>query len=164
VLVAGIGNIFLSDDGFGVEVVRRLTASVLPEGVAVGDFGIRGIHLAFEILDGAYDQVVIVDAYAHGAAPGTIVVFEPDAERAIGDASADGHSLDPASVLRLVRRLLSLDGPERAAPRECRRIVVIGCEPATIDEGIGLSDAVAAAVDEAVRTVMAVAKTAGGLA
>ena len=153
VLVAGIGNIFLSDDGFGVEVARRLAASALPEGVTVGDFGIRGIHLAFEILDGAYDEVVIVDACAHGAAPGTIVVFEPDAERTIGDPTADGHSLDPASVLRFVRRFVSAGGPERAILRECPRIVVVGCEPETIDEGVGLSDAVAAAVDEAVQMV-----------
>jgi hydrogenase maturation protease len=144
VLVAGIGNIFLNDDGFGVEVVRRLAGVAMPAGVTVADFGIRGIHLAYEILDGAYDEVVLVDAYAHGAAPGSIAVFEPEADAAAGDAIADAHSLDPASVLRLVRRL----GGQLA------RIVVVGCEPAAIDEGIGLSAPVAAAVDEAVQTVI----------
>jgi len=144
VLVAGIGNIFLGDDGFGVEVARRLAEMAMPAGVKVADFGIRGIHFAYEILDGAYDEVVLVDAYAHGAAPGTIVAFEPDAEAAAGDAIADAHSLDPASVLRLVRRLGG----------SIPRIVVVGCEPETIDEGIGLSEAVSASVEEAARTVM----------
>jgi hydrogenase maturation protease len=143
-LVAGIGNIFLSDDGFGVEVARRLGEAAMPANTIVADFGIRGIHLAYEILDGAYDEVVIVDAYAHGAPPGTIVVFEPDADAAAGDTVADAHALDPASVLRFVRRLGG------SVPR----IVVVGCEPETIEEGIGLSEAVSAAVQEAAGTVM----------
>jgi len=146
-LIAGIGNLFLSDDGFGVEVARRLAAVPMPDGVTVADFGIRGIHLAYEMLDGGYDEVVLVDACPHGGAPGSIVVFEAETGAAVEDvlAAADGHALDPASVLRLVQRLGG-----------CRsRIVVVGCQPAVIDEGMELSAPVAAAIDEAVRTVIA---------
>src|SRR3954469_4363618 len=127
-LVAGIGNLFLSDDGFGVEVARRLAAVPLPAGVTVADFGIRGIHLAYEMLDGGYDDVVLVDACPLGGDPGSISVFEPDVEGGNDAPAADGHALDPASVLRLVNRLGG-----------CRsRIVVVGCEPAVIDEGMEL--------------------------
>jgi len=150
-LVAGIGNLFLGDDGFGVEVARRLADVPMPDGVTVADFGIRGIHLAFEMLDGAYDEVVLVDACPHGGAPGAIAVFEADARAAVEDviAAADGHALDPASVLRFVERLGG-----------CRsRIVVVGCQPAVIDEGMMLSAPVAAAVDEAMRTVMTLVGT-----
>src|SRR5262245_787251 len=145
-LVAGIGNLFLGDDGFGVEVARRLTAVPMPDGVTVADFGIRGIHLAYEILDGAYDDVVLVDACPHGGRPGSIQGFEPlAAEGAPGGAPAvHVHALDPASVLRVVRRLGG-----------CRsRIVIVGCQPAAVDERMELSAPVAAAVDDAVRTVM----------
>jgi len=152
-LIAGIGNLFLGDDGFGVEVARRLADVPMPDGVTVADFGIRGIHLAFEMLDGAYDEVVLVDACPHGGAPGTIAVFEADVRAAVEDviAAADGHALDPASVLRFVERLGG-----------CRsRIVVVGCQPAVIDEGMMLSAPVAAAVDEAMRTVMTLVGTEG---
>ena len=144
VLVAGIGNIFLGDDGFGVEVVRHLAGASLPSRVRVADFGIRGVHLAYELLDG-YDALVLVDAVPMGEAPGTLAVIEPEppAPSAEGDDVApvvDAHSMSPGVVLGM---LAGLGGT-------VRRIVVVGCEPSSVDEGIGLSPPVAAAVDAAV--------------
>jgi len=145
ILIAGIGNIFLSDDGFGVEVVRRLSAWTVPEGVTVADFGIRGLHLAYEILDGSYDLVVFVDALARGNAPGAIELLEADPDDvSIQAPPPDGHGMDPASVLALLR---SMGG-------RTPRVIVVGCEPASLDEGIGLSPPVAASVDGAIRTVL----------
>ncbi|HZR98253.1 MAG TPA: hydrogenase maturation protease [Chloroflexota bacterium] len=150
VLVAGIGNIFLGDDAFGVEVVRRLVARPLPDGVRVADFGIRGFDLAYALLD-AYDLAILVDALPRGGAPGTLYVLEPDVA-ALDAASAvavDAHTIDPVQVLCLVK---AMDG-------QPRRILVVGCEPATLDadeEGaMGLSAPVQAAVDEAVGLVEA---------
>jgi hydrogenase maturation protease len=144
VLVAGIGNIFLSDDGFGVEVVTRLTGRTVPDGVRVADFGIRGVHLAYELLDG-YDVLVLVDAMPMGEPPGTLAVIEPDPmpRPQHGDDVApvvDAHSMSPGVVLGM---LAGLGG-------SVERIVIVGCEPANLDEGIGLSSPVAAAVDPAV--------------
>jgi hydrogenase maturation protease len=144
VLLAGIGNIFLGDDGFGVEVATRLGREAVPDGVRVADFGIRGVHLAYELLDG-YDALVLVDAVPMGEAPGTLAVIEPEASAAPagGDDVApvvDAHSMSPGVVLGM---LAGLGG-------SVDRIVVVGCEPATLDEGIGLSPAVAAAVEPAV--------------
>jgi hydrogenase maturation protease len=142
VLVAGVGNVLLGDDGFGVEVVRRLAAVEMPEDVRVADFGIRGMHLAYELLDG-HDLVVLIDAMSRGGAPGTIYVLEANVDN-LPPAVADGHSLDPASVLAMVKLLGGTAG----------RTIVVGCEPAALDEGIGLSDPVAQAVDEAIRVVL----------
>jgi hydrogenase maturation protease len=145
VLVAGIGNIFLSDDGFGVEVVRHFDPNSLPdgarEGVKVADFGIRGVHLAFELLDG-YDALVLIDAMPLGEPPGTVAIFEPDVE-SIDPTTADAHSMSPAVVLGL---LAGMGG-------ELPRVVVVGCEPLTLAEGMGLSEPVAAAVIPAVETI-----------
>lgn len=147
VLVAGIGNLFLSDDAFGVEVVRGL--GVLPDGVRVLDSGIRGMHLAYELLDG-YDAVVLVDAVRRGGEPGTLYTLEHDldAPTAAG-AALDGHGMDPGSVLDLLRGLASTMDVERPVGR----VLVVGCEPASLDEGIGLTPAVAAAVGPAVEAV-----------
>jgi hydrogenase maturation protease len=148
VLVAGIGNIFNSDDGFGSEVARRLLTEPVPEGVKVTDFGIRGIHLAYELLDG-YDTAILIDATQQGGEPGTIYVMEPDidaieSESGLAEAGiADAHGMDPASVLALLR---SLGGG-------VERLLVVGCEPADVEEGMGLSEPVAQAVDEAVRVI-----------
>jgi hydrogenase maturation protease len=142
-LVAGVGNVFLRDDGFGVEVVQRLAAGPVPAGTKVVDFGIRGLHLAFELLDG-YDTVVLVDALARGGPPGTVYVVEPDAPDEA--PPVDGHDLNPEAVLALAR---SLGGP-------AGRVLIVGCEPADTGEGMGLSAPVAAAVDVAVRTVLEV--------
>jgi len=142
VLVAGIGNIFLGDDGFGVEVARRLTGERFPAGVRVADFGIRGLHLAYELLDG-YDTAILVDAAPRGGRPGTVYVIEPDPATAPPDAPLDAHGLTPTAVLAAVK---ALGG-------EVGRVLVVGCEPATTEEGIGLSEPVALAVNEAVRVV-----------
>lgn len=148
VLVAGVGNVFLSDDGFGVEVVRELRGR-LPDGVQVLDVGIRGMHLAYQLLDG-YDVLVLVDATRLGAEPGTVSVLEHDLDATRpGDAELDGHGMDPAAVLGLLDGLAGSMGVDRPVGR----VLVVGCEPARIDEGIGLSPAVAAAVQPTVRTV-----------
>jgi hydrogenase maturation protease len=159
-LVAGVGNIFLGDDGFGVETVRRLTAEgPLPAHVEAVDFGVRGVHLAYQLLDG-YDTFVLVDATARGSAPGTVHLIEAavpgdggtesaDADAArveTGQALLDGHRMSPDSVLALLGTLCA--GTGGTPPR---RVLVVGCEPADIEEGIGLSAPVEAAVPEAVR-------------
>ena len=82
-LVAGIGNIFLSDDGFGVEVVSRLARAELPDGVRVTDYGISGMHLAYDLASG-FDAAILVDAAPRGEAPGTVYVIEPDLPAAAG--------------------------------------------------------------------------------
>jgi hydrogenase maturation protease len=149
ILVAGIGNIFLGDDGFGVEVVGRMNGRALPDGVSVADYGIRGVHLAYELLDG-YDALILIDAMPMGQAPGTVAIIEPDL--LAGDDGDDGpgpamdaHSMSPAVVLAT---LASLGG-------EVGRVLVVGCEPSVIEEGIGLSAPVSAAVDSAVEAVYA---------
>jgi hydrogenase maturation protease len=152
VLVAGIGNIFLGDDAFGVEVVRRLAERPLPEGVRVVDFGIRGFDLACALLDG-YDGAILVDALQRGYSPGTLCVLEPD----LGGLDAEqgelqAHGMHPVAVLRLVRTMGGQLGPLR----------VVGCEPATFgseeDPAMGLSPAVEGAVEEAVRLVETVVR------
>jgi hydrogenase maturation protease len=145
VLVAGIGNIFLGDDAFGVEVVRRLGSRVLPQGVRVADFGIRGFDLAYALQDG-YQTTILVDACPHGEAPGTLYVIEPDLE-GLDDPGAqqaiEGHAMNPVSVLRMAR----------AMNIEVKNVLLLGCEPETLggEEGqMGLSAPVEAAVEEAV--------------
>jgi hydrogenase maturation protease len=140
-LVAGVGNIFLGDDGFGVEVARRLSRETWPEDVRVADFGIRGIHLAYQLLDG-YDTLILVDALPRGGAPGTLYVMEAD-ESGPPLALADAHGMDPRSVLGMVRTLGGAVG----------RVLVVGCEPAEVLERIGLSEPVERAAAEAVRVV-----------
>jgi hydrogenase maturation protease len=142
-LVAGIGNVFLGDDGFGVEVARRLAREPL-DGVEVADFGIRGIHLAYELADGRYDHAILVDACPRGGEPGTLYTIAPDLEAAgSGPQAADPHSLTPDAVLTLVRQI----GWPPA------RIVIVGCEPETLEPKMGLSPPVEAAVDRAVALV-----------
>lgn len=158
-LVAGVGNIFLGDDGFGVETVRRLAAGPLPEHVEAVDIGVRGVHLAYQLLDG-YDTFVLLDATARGGSPGTLYLIEPGApgeqgagqdaeEGEPGHALLDGHRMSPDAVLALLGTLCA--GTGSTPPR---RTLVVGCEPACVEEGIGLSAAVAAAVPEAVRLVL----------
>ena len=149
VLVAGIGNVFLGDDGFGVELARRLADRPLPAGAEVVDFGIRGMDLAYALLDG-YDAAVLLDATPRGEPPGTLYVIEPDVQAI--DVAPEAHGMDPATVLALVRTL-------GGTPP---RMVVIGCEPQTrmtvADEEIvaQLSQPVQAALDEAVALVESV--------
>lgn len=147
VLVAGVGNIFFGDDGFGVEVARRLTADRLPDWVRVSDFGIRGVHLAYEMLEG-YETLILVDASPRGRAPGTVSVIEPEIGRARASggepaAPMDAHGMEPGSVLAVVE---SLGG-------QADRVLVVACEPASVEDGIGLSEPVAQAVDRAVGVV-----------
>ncbi len=149
ILVAGIGNIFLGDDAFGVEVVRRLASANLPEAVRVADFGIRGFDLAYALQDG-YETTILVDACPHGEAPGTLYVIEPDL-KVLDDLEApqpviEAHAMNPVSVLRMAR----------AMNIEMKSVLLVGCEPETLggDEGLmGLSAPVGAAVEEAVTLV-----------
>lgn len=144
-LVAGVGNVFFGDDGFGVEVATRLSRERLPEDVRVMDAGIRARDLAYELLEGGYQTAILVDAVARGGTPGTLYVIDPAASDSPVPAVAafDGHSMTPETTLAFVRAL----GGTAA------RIVIVGCEPARIDEGMGLSPPVTAAVDEALRLV-----------
>lgn len=146
ILVAGIGNIFKGDDGFGVAVAQRMTGRSLPAGVTVKDFGIRGLDLTYALLDG-YAAAILVDTAQRGEPPGTVYVIEPEAST-IADPQPEDlllspHELDPARVLRLA---LALGGG-------CRRVVLVACEPASFgDEELGvmaLTPPVAAAVDPA---------------
>lgn len=143
VIVAGVGNVFLGDDGFGVEVVRRLAGTPLPAGVEVVDVGIRGVHLAYDLLDGC-DLLILVDAAPRGGPPGTVSVLDvaPD-DVGPGPALIDAHGLAPDDVLGLVRRL----GGRPA------RTLVVACEPADLTAGMDLSDPVRAAVPVAVDMV-----------
>ncbi|HEX5432359.1 MAG TPA: hydrogenase maturation protease [Bryobacteraceae bacterium] len=140
-LIAGIGNIFLGDDGFGVEVARALSSRHLPGFVRAADFGIRGLHLAYELLDGGYSTVILVDAAPRGGPPGSIYLIEPDSNAPGDAASADAHSMTPESVLALLKMLGGTPG----------RVLIVGCEPVSVEEGIGLSGPVSLAVEEAVR-------------
>jgi hydrogenase maturation protease len=145
ILIAGIGNIFHGDDGFGVEVVGRLADGALPESVRVVDYGIRGLDLVYALQDG-YETTILIDAYPHGKTPGTVSVVELDANE-IADSPGDfvePHSMHPMNVLRMAR-----------AMQGClKRVLLVGCEPASLggDEGfMGLSQPVEAAVEEAVK-------------
>jgi hydrogenase maturation protease len=152
VLIAGIGNIFLGDDAFGVEVAQRLTQCSWPAGVRVEDFGIRGFDLAYAILDG-YDVTILVDATPRGGDPGTLYLIEPDQNMA-GGAGIEPHGMDPVKVLQLVK---TLSGAPPEGLTSARRILLVGCEPETFgpeDEGqMGLSAPVEAALDDAVLMV-----------
>jgi hydrogenase maturation protease len=153
ILVAGIGNIFLGDDAFGVEVVRRISQGQLPESVRAIDFGIRGLDLAYALTEG-YGIAILVDATPRGGAPGTVYTIEADVEgasasRPEASAAVDGHSMDPVRVLALAK---TLGG---ALPR----VFIVGCEPETLgteeeEQGrMGLSEPVAVAVEKAVGVV-----------
>jgi hydrogenase maturation protease len=143
ILVAGIGNIFLGDDGFGSAVARVLAASPLPDDVRVTDYGIRGMHLAYDLLAG-YDALVLVDTVPNRGTPGTIHVMEVGPDD-LGEGELDAHGMQPTAVLA---SLGTLGG---ALPRT----IVVGCEPETVEEQIGLSARVAAAVEPAAATVRA---------
>jgi hydrogenase maturation protease len=158
VLVAGVGNVLMSDDGFGVEVIRRLSGQQLPEDVEVVDIGIRGMHLAYQLLDG-YRALLIVDATERGGTPGELYLLEhdlsgtpPGADDETPVGVPDAHGMTPDAVLALLGSLATANGLEPTAGLD--RVLVLGCEPATVEDGIGLSEPVAAAVDRAVRAVL----------
>src|SRR3954447_14217423 len=150
VLVAGVGNIFLGDDAFGVEVAQRLARRPQPAGVIVKDFGIRGLDLAYQLLEG-FDLVIIVDAHPRGRAPGTLYVLEPeldsDKSMARGGMLFEGHSMDPIRVFGLVE---SLGG-------KLPRLIVVGCEPEppreTDDFAMTMSEPVRRATEEAISLI-----------
>ncbi|CAM3144604.1 hydrogenase maturation protease [Prescottella defluvii] len=145
VLLAGIGNIFLGDDGFGPAVLQAVAGGSLPEGVRAEDYGIRGMHLAYDLL-GGWDGLILVDAVPDRGTPGAIRVFEVNRELPDTSPRLDAHGMDPASVFA---SLAALGG---ALPRT----VVIGCQVRDVDEGIGLSGPVARAVPAAVDAARAV--------
>ncbi|HYZ81230.1 MAG TPA: hydrogenase maturation protease [Solirubrobacteraceae bacterium] len=148
ILIAGVGNAWLRDDGFGGEVARRLSALELPAGVSVMDAGTGGLDLAYEVMRG-YDALVILDVSPQGGEPGTLYVMEPD-EEAVPGVIEDGdvinpHAMDPQTVLRFVKSVGAWPG----------KVVVIACEPEHVSEmGWGLSDRVQGAVDRAVALVL----------
>lgn len=142
VLVAGVGNIFLGDDGFGCEVARLLERESLPEGVVAKDYGIGGLHLAYEVADGV-GTLILIDAIAYGDEPGEVNVLEADTD-AGASCAFDAHSMDPVSVLNSVRNL-GVEPP---------RTLIVGCKPACLEDGIGLSPVVASAVEPAMRVVL----------
>jgi hydrogenase maturation protease len=160
-LIAGVGNIFLGDDGFGVEVANRLTSEGLPGWVRVADYGISGMHLAYDLAEG-FETTILVDATPRGGDPGTVYVMEldpatpsaaaaPEPEPGRGIPLLDGHGMQPDVVFGM----LDILGAEAG------RVLLVGCEPASIDERIGLSEPVAAAVDEAVRIVLDLVRGVG---
>jgi hydrogenase maturation protease len=160
-LIAGVGNIFLGDDGFGPEVARRLASQSLPAWARVADYGISGMHLAYDLANG-YDTAILIDAAPRGGEPGTVTVLEVETEHrrdltaAQGPLGAsrlfDAHGMQPDVVLGVLEML----GAAGSA-----RIFVVGCEPASIDYGMELSEPVAKAVDEAVRVVLDLVAEAG---
>jgi hydrogenase maturation protease len=144
ILVAGVGNIFLGDDGFGVEVVKRLALESVPEGVRITDFGIKGIHLAFELLDKKYETIILVDAAPRGGEPGSVYLIEPDLSEISQNSTQDAHTMNPQTVLDTVRSLGEIPG----------KVYIVGCEPACTEEGMGLSRPVDQAVEQAVRLIL----------
>ena len=150
ILIAGIGNIFLADDGFGVEVAAKLASQTFPAGVRVADFGIRGFDLAYALMEG-YETTILVDAYPGEGAPGTLFVVEPDTSGLQAQGSPQGliepHAMNPLSVLQMA---VSMGA-------RLKRLLLVGCVPETLgpEEGqMGLSAPVAAAVEEAVHLIL----------
>ncbi len=140
ILVAGVGNIFLGDDGFGVEVANQLTGRSLPDGVEVVEYGIRGVHLAYQLLEG-YDALVLIDAVELGEEAGTLaVIVAPMGGRTDNSPVVDAHTMSPDVVLGT---LAHLGG-------SLERAYVVGCQPADLSETIGLSPAVASAIEPAI--------------
>src|SRR5579862_195049 len=144
ILIAGIGNLFLGDDGFGVETARRLAARPQPEGVRIEDFGIRGLDLVYALME-PFDAVIFVDTVSRREKPGTLYLIEADADEN-ATVLLDAHGMDPVKVLALARSV--------GAPTS--RTFVVGCEPGFMpppgsDEVVmELTTPVHAAVDEAV--------------
>ena len=148
ILVAGIGNAWLRDDGFGGEVAKALGERELPDGVSVVDFGSGGLDLAYEVMRG-YDALILVDVSRQGEPPGTLYVMEVEAADVDGDIAdgqmLDPHGMDPQTVLRFVKYTGGWPG----------RVFVVACEPEVVEDvGLGLSSAVQASVERAVTVVL----------
>lgn len=150
ILVAGVGNVLLGDDGFGVEVAQRLMRRAFPEAVRVADFGMRGFDLAYALMD-EYDAIVLIDAVPRGRAPGTLYTIEPDLSAldsaALQTAAVETRGMNPMKVLAMVQTMGSTS----------KRLLLVGCEPVPghreDEERLGLSEPVAAAVEAAVEVV-----------
>ncbi len=143
ILIAGIGNIFLGDDGFGPEVLCHVSQRVAgSDGLHATDYGIGGMHLAYDLLED-WTALVLVDAVPNRGSPGTVHVFEADHGSPDSPAGLDAHGMDPATVFASLRALGGIPP----------RTIVVGCEVADVGDGIGLSDAVQAAIPEAVSAV-----------
>ena len=149
ILIAGIGNIFLGDDAFGVEVASILARRKFPQGVRVTDFGIRGFDLAYALMEG-YETTILVDAYPGAGQPGTLFVVEPDLQNLDSAGTQPGfvdpHGMNPLNVLRMAVNMGA----------QLKRVLLVGCVPATLgpEEGkMGLSEPIEAAVGEAVQLV-----------
>ncbi|MEO7294343.1 MAG: hydrogenase maturation protease [Ginsengibacter sp.] len=147
VMIAGVGNMFLKDDGFGGAVIKKMLHKKFPEGVEIKDFGIGGLKLAYDLMKG-YDGLILIDASKRGEAPGTLYVIEPDEKEINPDLEQgdpiDPHGGDPSTVLRFVKAV-------GAWPA---KVLIVACEPETVDDfEIGLSDQVNASVDKAVELV-----------
>jgi hydrogenase maturation protease len=140
ILVAGVGNVFFGDDGFGVEVVRRLAERPLPPGVTAVDFGIRAMHLAFELFS-TPDLLVLVDATVRNGAPGTLYLIDPEHETCrLADTQPDGHSMNPFAVLATLRAMGGV----------LPRTRIIGCEPAELGHTVRLSETVERSIEPAI--------------
>lgn len=160
ILIACVGNIFLGDDGFGVEVARRLAGRMLPPEVLVKDFGIRGLDLAYALMD-RYELTILVDACQRSRTPGTVYLIEPDPIDTMtsddNPARMAAHGMNPVNALRMVKTMGA----------EAGRVMIVGCEPADLgseEEGkLGLSDTVLAAVEQAIAMIESlVSKTLQG--
>ena len=151
VLIAGVGNIFLGDDGFGVEVARALSRRQLPEGVSVRDFGIRGFDLAYALLD-AWDLVIIADAVSRGETAGTLFVIEPE-RKGPGSANTElnPHGMDPVRVLSLAASMGTISA----------QVLVVGCEPHDFGDELegrmGLSSPIQGVVEAACDMILELA-------
>jgi hydrogenase maturation protease len=146
ILIACVGNIFLGDDGFGVEVARRLASKTLPHDVTVRDFGIRGFDLAYALMDSP-ELTILVDACSRGYDPGTVFLLEPDPVAEDQTPAFEPHGMNPMNVLKMVKSLGGTSG----------RVLIVGCEPAELgsdnDGQLGLSEPVEAAIEEAIALI-----------
>jgi hydrogenase maturation protease len=150
-LVAGVGNVFLHDDAFGVEVARTLAGRPAQDGVEIADFGIRGVHLVYELLNGC-DLFVLIDAAQRGYQPGTVTVIQLGTEAATPDPPVmDGHDMTPDGIFAMLTSLGGHPG----------RTLLVACEPADVSPGMGLSEPVQAAVPHAIRAVEEILSSLG---
>ena len=141
ILIAGVGNVFLGDDGFGVELARKLLERRWPEEIEIADYGIRSLHLAFRLLD-PLELLIVADAVPRGGVPGTLYVIEPELSED-SPAEPDAHGMNLSTVF----------GSLRALGGNLPRVLIVGCEPQTVAEGLGLSRPVATAVEQAVALI-----------
>lgn len=151
-MIAGVGNMFMQDDGFGSAVIKKMLHKNFPEGVEIKDFGTGGLKLAYDLMRG-YDGLILLDASTRGEKPGTLYVIEPNQDDINPDLQQGGpidpHGADPATVLRFVKSIGSWPA----------KVVIVACEPESVgDFEIGLSAPVMAAIDKAIEMVDEIVK------